>query len=697
MRILFASLILAGVAVAADGDPKKPADRRLTTVRTLDDKDFDLKPPATLAAWKARRQAVREQVLVANGLWPMPARGPIEATIHGKIDRDGYAVEKVFFASMPGHYVTGTLYTPRDKDGRLPKGKLPGVLCPHGHWRNGRFYDAGEVAGKAQVAQKAEKTVEGGRYPLQARCAQLARMGCVVFHYDMVGYADSKAIPHLAFGGVEAELRLQSLMGLQTLNSLRALDFVAGLPSVDPKRIGVTGASGGGTQTFILGAIDDRPAVAFPAVMVSTQMQGGCVCENCSDLRVGTGNVELAALFAPKPMAMSGANDWTIHIERRGLPELKAVYKLYDAEDKVAAKCWPMFEHNYNQPAREMMYEWFDKHLELKQPTPIREKPFVPVPPAQLSVFDDQHPVPADSVKEAALRKTMTAASDKQIAALVPTDAKGLEEYRRVVGTALRVMTGTSLPDAKEIESKPDAEAKLFREAKKGTIGRRGQGEAVPYFWVRPRKFNGTVVVLVDPAGGASRLNKGKVGDEAQAILDGGAAVLGIDVLGTGELTFPKAPKVNPRFAGYTFGYNRPLLGQRVHDILTAIAFAHTQEGVKTVHLMGRGKAGPWTMLARAMAGESVTRLAADADHFLFERIENADDEMMLPGALKYGGMGALAGLAAPGEAYLHNHKGTGIGKWTKAAYDAAGASDKLVRSSEAVEEKKLIAWLLRP
>ena len=347
MRMLLVCLIVAGAAVAADSDSKKPADRRLTTVRTLDDKDFDLKPPATLAAWKARRESLREQVLVANGLWPMPARGPIEATIHGRIDRDGYAVEKVFFASMPGHYVTGNLYTPRDKDGALPADKLPGVLCPHGHWRNGRFYDAGEVAAKAQVAKKAEKTIEGGRYPLQARCAQLARMGCVVFHYDMVGYADSKAIEHTAFVGVEAELRLQSLMGLQTLNSLRALDFLAGLSKVDPKRIGVTGASGGGTQTFVLGAIDDRPAVAFPAVMVSTQMQGGCVCENCSYLRVGTGNVELAALFAPKPMAMSGANDWTIHIERRGLPELKAVYKLYGAEDKVAAKCWPLFEHNY--------------------------------------------------------------------------------------------------------------------------------------------------------------------------------------------------------------------------------------------------------------------------------------------------------------------------------------------------------------
>src|SRR6185295_5335163 len=172
-----------------------------------------------------------------------------------------------------------------------------------------------------------------------ARCAQLARMGCVVFHYDMVGYADSQQIVHRqGFTDPDAELRLQNFMGLQTYNSIRALDFLTSLPDVDPNRIGVTGASGGGTQTFILCAVDDRPAVAFPAVMVSTGMQGGCVCENASYLRQGIGNVDIAGAFAPKPLAMSGADDWTKEIETKGLPELKALYKLYGAEDKVMAK-----------------------------------------------------------------------------------------------------------------------------------------------------------------------------------------------------------------------------------------------------------------------------------------------------------------------------------------------------------------------
>src|SRR5262249_42664808 len=121
---------------------------------------------------------------------------------------------------------------------------------------------------------------------------------------------------------------------------------------VDPQRIGITGASGGATQTSTLCAIDPRPAVAFPAVMISTAMQGGCYCENCSYLRIGLNNVALAAMFAPKPMALTGANDWTIDIETKGFPELKQVYGLYGKPELVDARCFPQFPHNYNQVAR---------------------------------------------------------------------------------------------------------------------------------------------------------------------------------------------------------------------------------------------------------------------------------------------------------------------------------------------------------
>jgi dienelactone hydrolase len=699
-----ASLLLvltAASARSAEEDPtrvlppgEKPADNRIGKLRTLDDKDFFLRVPDSKEAWAARRKAVREQMLVATGLWPLPAKTPLHAVIHGKIDRDEYTIEKVFFASYPGHYVSGNLYRPKGKSG-----KVPGVLCPHGHWANGRFYDAGDKAAAEQIKQGAEKTTEGARYPLQARCAQLARMGCVVFHYDMVGNADSTAIGHRAgFTDADAELRLQSFMGLQTWNSIRALDFLLSLPEVDARRIGVTGASGGGTQTFMLCALDDRPTVAFPAVMVSTAMQGGCICENCSYLRIDTGNIEFAGLFAPKPLGMTGADDWTIDIERKGLPELKALYRLYDAEDRVIAKCLPQFKHNYNQVSREVMYNWFNKHLKLGLSEPVVEKPFKPVPPRELSVYDDAHPRPADSVDAERLRRYMTEQSDKQIEALRPKDAAGLGEYRRVLGTALRVMMQDTLPAADGVEEvrMGEMEKRDGFSLRRFFLSRAGQKERIPAVGLLPADFDGTVVVWIHPRGKASLFADGKLVAAAKYILDRKGAILAVDIFGTGELELGRPFAVNKTYAGYTFGYNRTLLAQRVHDILTAVAFAKGHEQTKTVDLIGFEKSGPWVLLARSLCGDAVNRTAADFDGFRFDKVRTTTDEMMQPGALKYGGLPALAALAAPAEMYVHNYQGTGSGRWLKPIYDAAGAAEKLQRSSAKITDQKVVEWLLR-
>jgi dienelactone hydrolase len=675
--LVVAGLVLAASAVlAAEPDPTRvldgveiPKNRRPGPPRTLNDY-FPFAPPASKEAWEIRRKEVREEVLVATGLWPLPDKTPLRPVIHGKIDRDGYTIEKVFFASYPGHYVCGNLYRPKGK-----KRKLPGVLCPHGHWHNGRFYDAGEKRAKELIAHGDEKTIAGARYPLQARCAHLARMGCVVFHYDMVGNADSRQIAHRAgFTDVKAELRLQSFMGLQTWNSIRALDFLLSLPEVDARRIGVTGASGGGTQTFILCAIDDRPAAAFPAVMVSTAMQGGCICENCSYLRQDTGNVELAALFAPKPLGMTGANDWTKDIETKGLPELKALYKLYGAEDRVMAKCFKQFEHNYNQVSREVMYNWFNKHLRLKQKEPVVEKPFVPVPPTELSVFDEDHPLPKDAVGAKKLRQYLSEASDKQMAALQPRDAQSLKKFQTVVRTALRVMINDRIPNARMITETP-ASMKVGRDGitwERFLLERKGARELVPAISVRGKKFNGTVVVWVHSKGKSSLLKKGKLVPEAQRILNSKAAILAVDVFQTGELKSKELMPIHKDYAGYTFGYNRPLLANRVHDILTAVAYARGHQKTRKVMLVGLEEAGPWVVLARALCGKTVDRTAADLQQFQFAKVSSVADENMLPGAVKYGGIPAFAALAAPGELYLFNGQGIDQGL-LKAAYKAAG------------------------
>lgn len=676
--------------------PDRPAsDPRLGAPKTLNGY-FPFAVPKTREEWAARRTAVREQVLVANGLWPLPEKTPLNAVVHGKIERDGYTVEKVFFASTPGHYVCGNLYRPAGK----ADAKSPGVLFAHGHWANGRLHDAGEPAAAASVKGGGEPDPDRGRFFLQALPATLARLGFVVFHYDMVGVADSTALPHGGgFSDAAAELRLQSAMGLQTWNSVRALDFLAGLPDVDAARIGMTGASGGGTQTFILAAIDDRLAAAFPAVMVSTGMQGGCVCENCSYLRVGTGNVELAALFAPKPLGLSGADDWTKEIATKGAPELRALYTLLGQPDHFTARAWLEYGHQYNVHARQMMYAWFRRHLQGRPEAEAAtvEPPFRPVPPRELRVFDATHPRPADELDAPRLRAALAKSSDEQVGRLTPTDAASLAEFRRVAGTAFRVVLGGGLPAAAAVRAGPFETKVDGAVLHRAVIGRVGGRDAVPVVGMLSPAFKGeTVVVWAHPSGKASLVAGGRPAAAAQPLLDAGFGVIAPDVLGVGEQVPPKPVPVDARYAGYTFGYNLPRLAEQVQDLLTAVAFARSVLRARRVLLVGWGAMGPAAVLARSVAGDAVVRTAADLNGFRFDGVTRTDDPMMLPGALKYGGLGAALALCAPAEVFAFNHSGTGIGRLAEAAYTAAGGKEKLTRAGEAQPDAAVVRWLLR-
>jgi len=627
-----------------------PPDSRLGEQRTLNT-FHQWTPPTTKAAWERESTRMRQQILVSNGLWPMPVKHPLKPVIHGKIDRGDYTVEKVFFASHPGHYVSGNLYKPKKIEG-----KIPGVLSPHGHWANGRFYDAGEKKAIDQLGKGAEEFMSGARFPLQARMAHLARMGCVVFHYDMVGNADSKQFAHRAgFTDAEAGLRLQNFMGLQTFNSIRALDFLLSLPEVDAERIGVTGASGGGTQTFMIGAIDPRPAVAFPAVMVSTEMQGGCVCENAELLRLGLNNVAVAALFAPRPLAMSGADDWTVRLETRGLPELKQVYSHYGKASSIQVSVFAQFKHNYNQGSREVMYAWFNEHLQLGYADVANDQDFWPIDPKNLTVYDAKHPLPDDAKSSEQLRESLTEASNQQFTKLIPKNKEQLAEYRRVVGTAAGVMLDSGKVEEIELETSNASEEPFGDELKilRGTLSRKGAGEAVPYVALVPETFNGKAVLWVNDKGKSHLFDElGEPTAAVNRLLTAGIAVTSVDVFLTGEYLVEgktsEKMKVDSRYQGYTYGYNRTVLANRVRDILTVLAGMKKVETVQQIDLVGTGKAGPWVALARALAGPNVNRTVADLGDFSFSNVKSADDPMFLPGGLKYGDLPGLIALAAP-------------------------------------------------
>jgi dienelactone hydrolase len=696
------ALIACAAVVAADSvrvlpPGQTPHDRRLGPMKNLDGY-FPFSPPASKEAWLARAERVRRQVLVATGLWPMPTKTPANAVVHGRVDRDGYTVEKVFLESFPGHFVTGNLYRPKGRSG-----KLPGVLCPHGHWPNGRFYATDEKKIRWDLVEGAERFEVGGRYPIQARCVQLARMGCVVFHYDMVGFADSVQLSHgpgfrpamstpqnWGYFSPQAELRLENMMGLQTYNSIRALDWFSGLADVDPQRIAVTGCSGGGTQTFILCAIDPRPAVAFPAVMVSTAMQGGCTCENACYLRVDSGNIEISALIAPRPLGMTAADDWTKEIMTKGLPQLKQVYRFFGVEDRVMAKPLVHFPHNYNYVSRAVMYAWLNKHLKLGLQEPIVEEDFKPLSIAEMSVWDEKHPRPKGGDDyERSLLKEITADSERQMQALVPRDAASLAEYRRIVGGALEVMIGHGVAHkggvqgvSRGIQDRPD-----FR-LSKVLLRNSAEGEETPVVLLEPRTGIREDAIVLDARGKQALFDgTGAPREDIRNMLANGTAVVGVDLFGQGEFTADGKPLAKghlfhqrgwEKYLGYTLGYNHPLFAQRVHDVLSVISYVKsTQPAGRKLRLVAPKGTGHWAAAARAIAGGSVDEATIDTGGFRFAAIGTLDHPDLLPGGAKYLDLPGILALSAPYPMELSG-EGSQAPPVVAAAYRAAGRPENL-------------------
>jgi dienelactone hydrolase len=633
-------------------------DARLTELRHLD-RRYPWTPPASRAAWERRAGELRRHILVSAGLWPLPARTPLRPQIFGRVERSGYTVEKVYFESHAGLFVTGNLYRPLGK-----RGPFPVVLNPHGHWTYGRLEATDNCSGP-----------ELG--------ASLARQGAIVFAWDMIGYTDSVQLSH-DLGGAREALWGISLAGLQLWNALRAVDFVAGLPDADAEGIACTGASGGGTQTFLLAAIEPRISVAVPVNMVSSRMQGGCLCENPPLLRRDTFNVELAALVAPRPlMLVAATGDWTAETPSVELPALRDVYRLYDAEARLAAY-QQVAPHNYNRASREAVYRflarWLFGRTDGVDPT---DAGGTPPKLNELLVFHGRS-LPAGARTEATLTADLIATSERQIATALAARPADLAALRAGPGAALLGALGASRPaqvSAEPAEASSDGPSRLV-------LTRAGVGDRVPAAeW--PAKGPSRGVTLIVHGDGQRAVDPGLVA----ALQQGGQRVVAIDAFRTGALggPWPERAKVK-----YFETYNPSETGSRVQDVLTAASWAAREGG--RVNAIGAGRAGLWLLLARAVAPELFAAVAADAAGFDDGKDESFVQDLFVPGLRRAGDLRVAGALGAPGPLLLHGTAGKlRAGAAIAAYYRAMGAARAFIERRAPADLATLVRFVGAP
>lgn len=327
------------ITFAKEGDKKYKLQSFQYHLKTPDEGKQQLDYLATLytdvASWEKRKTELRSCLWEALKLSHLPAKPNSQPIITNKRTYDGYTVENVAIETLPGLYVTGSLYKPLNT-----KALMPVILNPDGHFGDGRY-----------------------RADAQYRCAMQARMGAMAFSYDLFAWGESA----LQFKSEDHRKSLAQTM--QILNGMRSLDWLLTIKNADPKRVAISGGSGGGSQTMLLTALDDRITLSVPVVMLSSYHSGGCPCESGMGVHLcgnGTNNVEIAAMAAPRPqLAITDGKDWTQHVPDTEFPFLQRVYGFYGKTDVVKNVHLPQEGHDYGKNKRLALYDFLAQHFAL--------------------------------------------------------------------------------------------------------------------------------------------------------------------------------------------------------------------------------------------------------------------------------------------------------------------------------------------
>ncbi len=656
--------------------------------RVLDEHShFELSPCTDREEWLQRARYLRRRILCCCGLWPLPERQPLNARVFGRVEHDGYATEKVYFESRPGFFVTGNLYRPLEEG--PPR---PAVLCPHGHWTHGRLEDSDACS-------------------VPARCATFARAGYVAFSYDMVGYLDSSQVDHAfrarrapdgsMFLGSHPEDALWGINapGVQLWNSIRSLDFLQGLPEVDGDRIGCTGASGGGTQTFLLTAVDDRVAAAAPVCMVSPNMQGGCICENAPNLRIDTSNIEIAALAAPRPLLLASAtDDFTREAPTFAIPPIREIYGLFGATEKVDF-VHVAAGHNYNGESRAAVYEWFGRWLLGTDDTrSLRERPRRRATGWMrdaLVFYGTERP--QGDMDDQALRRDVLSEAVRTIDDLSPRDAAGVRSWCDALGPLYEHALLASLPQPGDLSVARVEGGRIDGIAVHAVqLSRHRIGDRVAAVEAAPAAGAPTGASLLVHGDGAKvliDLDSGSCAPLVRQLVERGRRVLVADCFAAGSSG--RAELLNREQDRRFFQtYNRTVAMERIQDILTALAYLRHAVGTDAVDLLGFKDAGIWCLLARAVAGATASTVV-DVDGFDPDDDRQWMEHAFIPLIRRAGGLDTALALAAPARLCICNAGDRFPVGRVSGLYQALGKPEHLRIEPGGLADEEIVRWIV--
>jgi dienelactone hydrolase len=605
----------------------------------------------SLAEWEGARGRWVEEYYDMLGLWPLPGRTPLEATVTGVLERGEYVVEKLHYQSRPGLYVTGNLYRPA----RIEAGdRLPAVLYVCGHSPRGR---------------------DGNKTAFQSHGIWFARHGYVCLIVDTLQLGEIAGTHH----GTYREGRWWWLSrgytpaGVECWNGVRAIDYLVSRSDVDATRIGVTGISGGGAATFWVAAADERVRVAVPvsgmadltSYVPERVINGHCDCMFLYNTHQWPWT-RIAALVAPRPLLFVNSDAdpiFPMEANERVIHRLERVYSWYGAGDLVDSVV-SIGGHDYRRDIHRAAFRFMNVHLR-DDPRPVTDSEVDlvtgageadhPIPPRALRVFPEDRDIPAQALN-GRIDREFVAASNPGL-----PEAGGFEGWKSSLMQRLRRLVFRHFP-----ERVPAA----VLEAEAGGMVWRAETE--PGITVRLR-------VLRSPAGESRRaivhVASGRLEDALPAWLESrmqdGDLVCAVEArgVGGGQWTRRNPPNYVER-AHFLLG--RTVDSGRVWDVAAVARWAGERYGVP-VWVAGEETSAGWAVYAGL--------LEPGIEGFLLRKVpasHMSESAPVLLNVLRVCDMAEAVGMLAPRQVVLADTSGEWLAR-VHGMYEVAGAADSLV------------------